>query len=423
MRFMPDHLIYAIDEEHYNTYRLEIMMNEPIIGEALVRAAAIVQKRFPYFSLRSVKENEEYYYEHNELPFVVVNSERPVRLNSEESNYHMLALAYYDDKIWFDSSHYLTDGNGSVPFLKMLIYNYLHILHPDAEFDMDGIPKADDVISEQEMTDKPYPEEPLDIEPIKKIEHLKGVFTAYDGITGYSDMDKWTSFRITLPQKETMKYASSVDGSPATFISSLVYRALSDLNPDNHKPLVCGMQHQLRKVLRNAFSHSSHVNIVPINYKDNVRGWDIERLNTLGRGSLILGADNGNDALTVNAHILNSQKIRSMTLKEKHKYIKKTVVAAIGENTFEVSYTGRVEWSGLDRFLKHVTPYLDLSLSGGISVEIFSRDEYFDINIMQRDDDDKYIKYILKLLDEIELEYHIDEPVHFEIPAISGFQS
>ena len=99
--------------------------------------------------------------------------------------------------------------------------------------------------------------------------------------------------------------------------------------------------------------------------------------------------------------------------------MRRIVKLAIGKNTFEVSYTGRVGWSGMDKHLTCFTPYIDMNLSGGLSVEIFSLGEYFDINIMQRTYDRKYVDRIVELLAELGINCEMNEPEPF---SISRFQ-
>lgn len=165
-----------------------------------------------------------------------------------------------------------------------------------------------------------------------------------------------------------MKYASSVDGSPATFMASVMYRVIDGLYPDHKLPIVCGMQHQYRKALRKPFSHLCHVNIVPIIYSDRMRDKDIELLNTMARGTTIIRTDDANDLLVVNAHIQNEKKIQALSLEGKHDYMRGYLLEGIGQNTFEVSYTGRVSFCGLEKYITDFTPILDMSLSGGISI-------------------------------------------------------
>ena len=146
-----------------------------------------------------------------------------------------------------------------------------------------------------------------------------------------------------------------------------------------------------------------------------MRGKNIEWLNTVSRGSLIIRADDSNDVLTVNTHIRNEELIRGMDLSEKHDQMRNCILEGIGKNTFEVSYTGRVMWSGLDRYIVNVSPYFDITLSGGISIEIFSVGDIFSIIIMQRSGDPVYSGRFAQLLSENGIEYETDPPVHFSI--------
>ena len=56
-----------------------------------------------------------------------------------------------------------------------------------------------------------------------------------------------------------------------------------------------------------------------------------------------------------------------------------------------------------------------MSLSGGISAEIFALGEYFDINIMQRNGDARYVDRIAVLLESQGISCLREPPEHFEI--------
>ena len=110
--------------------------------------------------------------------------------------------------------------------------------------------------------------------------------------------------------------------------------------------------------------------------------------------------------------------IRNMDLSQKQEYMKKAILKGIGTNTFEISYTGRVPWGGMDKYVKNLIPYLDLTLSGGISIEIFSVGDSFGVNIMQRNGDTKYVDRFSYLLDEMEVHYTTEAPEHFKLCGI-----
>jgi hypothetical protein len=95
--------------------------------------------------------------------------------------------------------------------------------------------------------------------------------------------------------------------------------------------------------------------------------------------------------------------------------MKEFVLKGIGKNTFEVSYVGRVSFGGMEKYISNFSPTLDMSLSGGISIEVFSLADYFCIHIMQRNGDTKYVDRFGSLLQENGIQCETETPDHFEI--------
>ena len=415
MLWKVNNLLYAAGPKLVNTIRIGVTLKEQVNEQALRSALLKAAQRYPYFAVRLSRRGEEYVKESNDLPFVVSSGGRTVTLGSEESNFHVFAFAYEGCRIYLDTSHFFTDGNGMFPFLKTLLYYYLREVYPDDRFETSGIALSGSEIPAAEAEDDPYPAEPFPDQPLGTLSRPADIFQLEDQPQGYENAEGWTSFRFRIRQKDMMAFVSSVDGSPATFIASLMYKAIAGAHPGTELPLVCGMQHQFRQALGAPLSHMCHVNIVPIVYPARLRSRDVEQLNTITRGSLILRADDATDLLTVNAHIRNEKRIRDMTIIEKHEYMRQVIFDGIGINTFDVSYTGRVPWSGLDRYILDVTPYFDLTLSGGLSVEIFSVSENFCINIMQRSPTTEYVERFSDLLRECGVEFFAELPEHFSL--------
>lgn len=410
-----NHLIYAVGKDLHSTIRTRIAMTEPIRPDALRAAADSAITRYPYFSVRLVREGEGYALASNDAPLAITPGGRAIPLGGVESGGHLFALAYDGNLLYVDTTHFLTDGNGMFPFIKTLLYCYLHILHPEDMFDTAGIALPGSEIPPAEAEDDPFPDQPYPEEPLGAVKRPEKVFLLEDQPAGYESRDQWTSFRARIRQKEMMRYASTVDGSPATFIASIMYRAIDETHPDNRLPIVCGMQHQYRKALGKPYSHMCHVNVYPIVYTNRMRGRSIELLNIMARGATIVCTDDMNDWLAVNAHIRNEQAIRGMTLEEKHDYMKKFLLDSIGQNTFEVSYTGRVPFCGLEKYVADLSPFLDMRLSGGVSVEIFSVGENFCVNIMKRNQDKRYTDRFVDILAACGIQCTVDDPEHFEI--------
>ena len=419
MWYKVNNLMYAAGADLAGTIRLAITLTEPVDAGALENALRTAARRYPYFAVKLVRCGDEYRMLPNDRPFVVSPRGQTVTLGSEQSNGHLFAFACEGRRLYVDMSHFATDGQGSFPFVKTLLYYYLSEKHPGAVFDTKSIPLAGGDVPAAEADDDPWPKEPLPEEPLGRITRPQAVFRPDDLSGGRDSMDEWTSFVFRIPQKELMAFASSRDGSPATFIASLMYLSVTGCCPDNRLPVVCGMQHQFRKALGKPFSHLCHVNVVPIVYPDSARGFDIEKLNTMARGRLIIGADDCNDALTVNEHIRNDALIAGMPLSRRREHMRQAVLRGIGENTFDVSYTGQVPWSGLDRYVTAVAPCFDLKLSGGLSIEIFSVGGVFCVNIMQRCGTSRYVDGFARLLTENGVAYEADPPERFRVCGFS----
>lgn len=414
-----NNLMYAAGPGMLGTIRTGIELTEPVDRQALEQAVAKAAEKFPYFAVKMVLKGSEYLFEPNDRPFVISPEGRCVTLGSEESNEHMFAFAYDGNRIYVDTSHYITDGVGKFPFIKTVLYYYLSALHPDEAFDTQTVAPVGSGAPEVPAEDDPYPPELLPENPVGGNGRPEKAFMLPDQPQGYEHADEWTSFVFSISQKDMMAYASSLDGSPATFIASLMYKAITECHPGNRLPVVCGMQHQFRKALKKPYSPLCHVNVAPIVYPDRLRNKDVELLNTIARGSLIIRADDASDILTINRHVLNGKAIRGMTLEEKRAYMRREILDGIGENTFEVSYTGRVPWSGLDKYIRNVMPYFDMTLSGGLSIEIFSVRDVFSVNIMQRNNDRQYVDRFAALLKEFGIPYEEYEPERF---GVCGFQ-
>ncbi len=415
MEYKVNNLFYAAGKDLHNTFRVRLEMTEPVDPDALRRAVDLTVRRYPYFSVKMIRRNEEYVLVSNDAPMPVTPGGRAIPLGGEESGGHLMAVAWTGNLIYVDTSHFFMDGGGQFPFIKTLLYCYLVTLHPEEEFDLSGIALPDSEPGVDEADDDPFPEEPVPTDEIGLDRRPEEVLMLQDQPEGYTGRDGWTSFRMKVEQKEMMRFASSVDGSPASFIASVMYRAIAELHPDRKLPVVCGMQHQYRRALRKPYSHNCHVNIIPIVYTEKMRSRSLELLNTMGRGVMIVRGDDANDLLSINEHVMNEKKIRGLTLEEKHEHMKEFVRKGIGKNTFEVSYVGRVSFNGMEKYISNFSPTLDMSLSGGISIEIFPVADAFCIHIMQRNADTKYVDRFVGLLRENGIQCETEAPDHFEI--------
>lgn len=86
-------------------------MTEPIQPEALRTAADSAITRYPYFSVRLIREGEAYALAYNGAPLPITPVGRAIPLGGAESGGHLFALAYDGPLLYVDTTHFLTDGN------------------------------------------------------------------------------------------------------------------------------------------------------------------------------------------------------------------------------------------------------------------------------------------------------------------------
>ena len=244
-----NNLMYAAGPGMLGTIRTGIELTEPVDRQALEYAARRAAEKFPYFAVKMARRGSEYVLEPNCRPFVISPEGRCVTLGSEESNGHLFAFAYDGNRIFVDTSHFVTDGTGKFPFIKTVLYYYLSAVYPDESFETQAAAPDGGGIPLAEAENDPYPAEPLPEVPLGTNARPEKVFMLPDQPQGYAHADEWTSFVFSISQKDMMAHASSLDGSPATYIASLMYKAITDCHPGNRLPVVCGMQHQFRTAL------------------------------------------------------------------------------------------------------------------------------------------------------------------------------
>ena len=125
-------LYSAIQKEHYSAiYRFSAVMTEKVDPVALQRAVDKTMPRFPGFLVRIKRGAFWCYFEPNPNPgpFVkadIANPCQPVRF--QEDNGWLIRIFYYEKRISVEVFHAISDGAGTLVFLRTLLAAYLRQL-------------------------------------------------------------------------------------------------------------------------------------------------------------------------------------------------------------------------------------------------------------------------------------------------------
>ena len=392
MNFKPNPLLYGANEDFFSTFRLAIRMKEVVDYNLLSRVVTKVMVRYPYFCVYPAREGENLVLRYNKRPLPVFPDDRTVTLGSDDSRGHLLSFGCKDKTIFIDASHYLTDGMGVDPLMKSLLGLYVSEQYGVEGLETGRIRMPDSAICEGEYV-YPFPDEEIDAKGFNLLS--KELKEAYSLDADAFDKEGLYAYHLHIPQKEMMAKASSSDGSPVSFLSVLLYRALCRLDHNIDKPVVAHVQHQYRATLHVPMSHHSLVNYIPVTLTPRISRWDIEKQNTVVRGQVILKGGNESDIASVNRLIEAFPREGSFS-------DKKDAMARYAENsirgkTFGISYVGKMDWCGLGRYVEDLHAYIGEKYTKNmLLVEVMTVGEDFSLTFMQSGRGEKYLNAFME---------------------------
>lgn len=407
-------LFYAANEQFKNTIRFAIEFNDDINPEALQYAVKQVQKRYPYFSVQIEKEGESFVLVDNNQSFVITADEKPVCLNSDTSNNHLLAFAWKEHTIWIDISHFICDGNGLAPLVKTLVYYYVEQQYGNAGIDTRNIRLVDDEIPEDEYL-YPIPTVPLpDVEPLPVTPKEYRTFLFQDELF---DNNGSYAYNLQVKQQDMMKYAKSNDGSPVSFVCVMLYKAIMNLYPDMKEDIIFDIPHEYRKALGRPLSHDCLARVMHIRIAAKDSGKSVEFLNTSVRGQIILASDESGDIETINGLLKLDAYMQTMPLEAKKQTMRGAVAGSLAKTTFGVSYTGNISWDGMEKYIRDLHTYAgENERHQTISVELFTLGDYFSICFMQPGKNPVIVKELIHAFESNDIDCKLMSEGRFQLP-------
>lgn len=381
MNFKPNPLLYAATEDFYSSFKLAITLRDTVEHTALSHAVALAMTRYPYFSVTPEKVGESLLLAFNPRPVPVFADGRNVVLGSEACNGHLLFFGCEGNRIFLNASHYIADGMGIDPLLKTVLYLYAAEVYGDEGLQAERILLPDSVVSEAEYA-YPFPAEPFEINtewPARRAP------AAVYGLDPHKfDGEGLYAYHLHIPQKAMMAKANPSDGSPVSFLTVMMYRAFCALDESVELPVVSHVQHQYRQALRTPFNRHSLVSYVPVFLPPRAKNWNVEQQNTVLRGQIILGSEISEDLRAVNRIIEALPQGENASLVEKKAAMRQYVARSIEGKTFGISYVGKMDWCGLDRYVTDIHAYIgEKQTDNMLLIEVMTVGEDFTLNFMQ----------------------------------------
>ena len=381
MKFKPNPLLYSADEDFYSSFKLCITMRDFVDHPTLSQAVAAAMTRYPYFCVSPEIEGNGIVLAFNHRPVPVFSDGRCAVLGSEECGGHLLYFGCEGNRIFLNASHYIADGMGVDPLLKTVLYLYVAERYGTDGLQSERIWMPDESVANEEYA-YPFPDAPFEVDDILPSRKLP------DRVYGLSpdafDKDGLYSYHLHIPQRDMMSMASPVDGSPVSFLTAMMYRALCSLDEKLELPVVAHVQHQYRQALRTPLSRHSLVSYIPVVLPLRVKNRHVEQQNTVLRGQIIIGSEVSEDLRAVNRLLSALPQNEGASLEDKREAMRKYVERSTESKTFGISYVGKMDWCGLDSYVEDIHAYIgEKHTKNMLLIEVMTVGEDFSINFMQ----------------------------------------
>lgn len=403
MNYQPNPLLYGANEDFSSNFKLVITMRAEVNHQVLSEAVAEAMTRYPYFCVTPVQEGNSISLRFHQRPVPVFSDGRCVVLGSEESNGHLLAFGCEANKIFLHCSHYIADGMGIDPLLKTVLYLYVSKLYGTEGLRVEKINMPGDPVMEEEYS-YPFSKGPFEVDtawlPKSKPDQ------AYPLDPNAFDKQGLYAYHLHIPQKVMMTKANPADGSPVSFLSVMLYRAICQLDESIGQPIVAHVQHQYRSALQLPLNRHSLVSYIPVVFSTKAREWDIEWQNTVVRGQMIMGSEVNVELNAVNRLITVFPNGEDMSLAQKKQAMQRFIEDSIQGKTFGISYVGKMDWCGLDQYVEDLHAYIgEKNTPNMLLLEVMTIGADFTINFMQSGRGRRYLDAFVRQLQ------------HFDIPV------
>ena len=396
--------LYATTRANPRVIRLAVRMRDMVDERPLRRAVNCAMQRYPYLCVELAQRDGQPVFLRNRREVVVFHAPSPHTLASAESNFHLLSFSWWDNWIWVDVFHGLTDGTGAYELARTLLWYYCEARY-GVRLEGERIRLLGDVLSPAEWEDPVLKMHDLP-EPRKAVPQEAAFDLMDDG--GLGPREAARVFAVAIPEAEFMRFNIAHDGSPATMVSLLLCRAIDHTWPSRTKPLRVLLCANQRPALGAPRARHNLVGMVTLEYKDRMRGWPIERQSTIFRGMTLAQTLEGTVLEGVARQKQVAERLLAMTSDaERTAFCASLEPLGRQTATATVSYVGKANFQGAEPYIR------DMRLTTGqtmpLLVEISAVNGVFKLDLMQTFSSDSLVRAFLRELEHEGITYDLQD--------------
>lgn len=387
--------------EGLNIMGIVVSLREPVDGEILRAVVEELRVRFPYFYVKPAYRGDDLVTVPNELPMTVRGTWEPIRLNSEESNFHLAAWKYEGRRLAFEIPHDLTDGAGLFPYVKSALFLYLSRA-AGRTFDPSGFRLPGEEIPESETGD---PFRDLDVKAVKAPFYQRKLIPDVFHVSGGGAHEKRV-FCLKLPEEDVMQYCRAQDASPNVLFSVFLAKAARRYDPDNEKPVTIFVAVDHKAILGNHDNYRLFVGNNLLEFPKSMDLNDISRTCTMARGQLMLQAQPENSLWEI---------------KELMRMLPPPSLE-IPLGSFSISYPRNTSFGPLDPYIEEVYVLTTLKPITDILLELTCLNHSFFLAFMQPFSATKFFDCYLEQLRLAGLKYELLHSEPLRMCTVQGMK-
>ncbi len=404
--------LYLSTKTHPKVIRLRVRMRDQIDPDALEAAVETTMRRFPYYAVALRRDGDRFVFEPNDRPVRVLRASDAFALNAPETNGHLIAFSWADDRIVLDVFHGLTDGTGAYEIMRTLLYYYCSLRY-GRTLPPEGVRLLGDPIPDEEWADPVLKLPALPVPAPKRLSDALSLVHA----AGLEQDRVPTVYSVAIPEAEFMRFTAAHDGSPGTMTALFLSRAVAGLYPDRRQVIRVSLCVNQRPALGAPAAHGCHVGAAMLEYKDRLRDWPLDRQATAFRGMVF--------AQTLEERVLGG--VAAQTALAKRFIAAKTdgerlaLARAVSENTVRVqtatvSYVGRANYRDAERYIRDFRTWTIAETP--MLVEISAVNGRFVLDFIQHFSSPVYLNAFLAELEGCGVSFDLQDAQPLSLPAV-----
>ncbi|MCI5522045.1 MAG: hypothetical protein MR411_05540 [Tenericutes bacterium] len=248
-------------------FRFFVEMNDNIDKTFLQQALEKTIEEFPHFN-STLKRGFFWYYLETIDKVIEVSEENDLPCDIFENKF-LYRVSYYKKRINVEVNHALTDGTGTLNFLKVLVCNYEELRYKTS---------ADIYVDDASVEER-------EIDSYKKYYKKEKSKDKVIGIKGYQVKGKMYPeerlkiIELIMPTKDVLKLSKDNNSTITQYLTAIMIKSIADTMSykDKKKPIIITIPVNLRKYFPSNTARN-FFNVVPIVYYVNDDNNNIEEI-------------------------------------------------------------------------------------------------------------------------------------------------